>query len=210
MKKGIMWGLLAVLLVGGLTGCASIGSPSKAEQQNIEAQERERAEKERRDNIEAEKQQAKKKYYDTLVTAHGRGLFDLYFIAGWESSFPEKQNAKEWLDSIVERSDSVRSVVRARQELYDKDVSAFKYIPSRVMRDTVLKDKNNLIEAYNRYKPINADINKMIDKGLTFVKNPGSSILPIQYPGLPDDEAAKKIAIIEKEYANLVDTYPVN
>lgn len=128
----------------------------------------------------------------------------LYTLVNWEKAFQNREAAQTWLDDIVKRAHSADDVVRARRGLYEQDSRAFKTFPSKSMLDAVLKDKNNLVEAYNRYKPINADIAKILAQGPEFDKK----MLP--YPGLADGDVTKRIQQYNDDYAKLVDTYPVN
>ncbi|GHV18384.1 hypothetical protein FACS189493_7760 [Spirochaetia bacterium] len=133
----------------------------------------------------------------------------MYAIGNWDKAFADKQSAQTWFDDIVERAITVNALIEARDELYQQNVRVFKRIPSITTRDTVLRDKNNLIEAYNRYKPINADIEEVFVKGVTLEKGKAFG-RSYQYPGLRSDAVTRKINAYENEYATLIDTYPVN
>jgi hypothetical protein len=125
-----------------------------------------------------------------------------FAIGNWGKYFSTRGTAEQWLKDIAERAKAVDDVVYARVELYNSDVRAFKTFPSKIMRDAVLKDKDNVIEAYNRYKPINADIAKVLAKGVVFEGN--------KQPGRNVADVAEKIDAYNKEYARLIDTYPVD
>ena len=145
-----------------------------------------------------------------------------FFITEWQKVFATKEDAKNWADSIVGRVNNVRSVVAARRKLYDDNVSAFKYFPSRMMLDTVTKNKNDLIESLNRYRPIRQEVvNKIYTAGAIFEfastyndrHLSGFRIYTERFPtelGYTEQEIVEAIEKINNEYAILIDTYPVN
>jgi hypothetical protein len=154
---------------------------------------------------EIEKREAEAERIANLVTyGAGVSIFNPrgFSVSNWEKYFSTRGAAEQWLKDIVERAKAVDDVVYARVELYNSDVRAFKTFPSKIMRDAVLKDKDNVIEAYNRYKPINADIAKVLAKGVVFERN--------EQPGRNVADVAERIDAYNKEYARLIDTYPVN
>jgi ABC-type uncharacterized transport system substrate-binding protein len=109
------------------------------------------------------------------------------------------------MEGITSRIRDVCEVVAARRNLYDEHVGAFKVYPSASMRDTLRREKNSIVEAWNRFKPINADIAKIVAKGAIIADR-----YEYKYPGYTDAEVAKEIAAVESEFAKLIDTYPVD
>jgi hypothetical protein len=130
-----------------------------------------------------------------------------YILADWSKAFATKEAVQNWLDDIGSRAKDVDDVVKARKELYEGSVSTFKTYPSKLFLDTMTKNKNNLTEGYNRYKLINTEIEGILSKGSFFERSLGENI---NYPGLREKALNAKIDALNKEYAKLVDTYPVN
>jgi PHP family Zn ribbon phosphoesterase len=204
MKKIYGFVILATLTLSVLIGCAS--GPSEQELRSQQIAEQQRIEQEAKIQAEAQREAQKQSEENRLVYLP-YGVFTAG-ISKWENSFPNKSDAEKWLADIIERVKYVDDIVRSRKELYNKDVTTFKTIPTRLTRDSMLKDKNSLIEAYNRYNPINADI---VVKGV-MVETVYNKMLNenFKYPGLSTSAVTETIDKLEKEYARLIDTYPVN
>ena len=140
-----------------------------------------------------------------------------YNLVDWSNAFSTSEEAKKWYDNIRQQIDNIDEVIVARKKLYDDNVTAFRALPSRIMLNTVTKNKNDLIDAYNRYKPINSEVSKIIKKGVFVelvkeaVNLTNDEILKYNPVfGLTENEVIDAIQNINSAYAKLVDTYPVN
>ncbi|GHV40565.1 hypothetical protein AGMMS49546_14710 [Spirochaetia bacterium] len=215
MKKGIILGVSAFLLVCGLTGCMSLLFGPDREAQRREAEEREveerKAEEERSHWVIVESK--------SMSFAGEYPWSSTFAMANWENVFSDKEDAQKWFDDIGERVSVILDIVYARKKLYEDHRRTFASYPMRTTRDALLQNKNNVIEACNRLKPINADIADILAKGVSFRRQivaydprRGDTIdwRISSPPGLEDSKITKAIEDLEKEYARLIDTYPVN
>jgi hypothetical protein len=157
--------------------------------------------------------------------AWGMGIFTL---VDWQKAFPDKAAAEAWLTDIAKRAKDILYVLDARIETLQNDVNALKAIPGRITRDNLTNSVRNVTEAYNRFKPLNAEIAVIAGKGAVIEAgywiggigdrgryeggNGLGFFVPDEefYPGLTDEAVAEKIDNTNKELARLLDMYPAN
>jgi hypothetical protein len=152
--------------------------------------------------VEAKKQAAKDAEAYRRVRSTSSRHYSNHTLLDWDKAFPTREEAEAWLDDIVEKAENVDDVVSGRKAVYDQKAKELKIYQLREVRDALLTAKNNLIEAYNRYVPINNEIANILAKGAVFRDN--------YLPGLEEAKVKKEIESLNNEYAKLIDIYPVN
>jgi hypothetical protein len=176
----------SVLAVSIVTGCAS-GTATREEeelrQRRLQQQEQQQRENQERENkVQAERQR--------LVYARSISSgFTYSAMAGWEKAFSDRESAQKWLEDIVKRVHTVSTAVNTKKQLYEKNGTSL--------------NNSALIEAYRGYEPVNADIEKVLAKGVTFEIGQndlllGSSSFHLEYPGLTASAVTSAIAALEK------------
>jgi len=150
-----------------------------------------------------------------------------FFLTDWQKAFGTKEEAISWYNNSANRARYINDVVSARQKLYEDNVRAFRALPTRIMLNTITRNKNDLIEAYNRYQTFYTEIGKTIEKGVFFEELVGiitSSTYQMTFSSfriakrvtisraffIPTEEViTQRIENINREFARLVDTFPV-
>jgi hypothetical protein len=159
--------------------------------------------------VEAQKQAAKEAEAYRTVNSTYNSIWTAFTLLDWDKAFKTREEAEAWLDDIVEKTRNVDDVVRGRRAVYDQKAEELKFYQLREVRDALLIAKNNLIEAYNRYVPINNEITKVLAMGVEF-RGHDYPRLVVNYPGLKEEDVKKGIDAYNNDYAKLIDIYPVN
>jgi hypothetical protein len=187
--------LLAVLVMGELTGCVI----------NTIREEKERA--------EGEREEARRVRPGDRA---GPALVD------WEKAFPTREEAAAWLDDILERFDYATDIVRRRRNVYSDKAGSFRRTQSSTNLDDLIAAKNNLIEAFNRYEPIATEAARVLAAGATLrdffggnddheplkVYKGDTGLSYIFYP-LREGEIKKAIDYYTDAVEKLIDAYPI-
>jgi hypothetical protein len=235
MKKVLRIVFVGVLVISSFNSCGSSAQKLAEENARIETQRKADEERQAKEAAEAQREaeeQAKKEAEEArkakLVIVYSRYYTKTYWIWGngfalenWESAFPDKAATEAWLKAILDRNDDAGDVLDARTTVYNRHVEVFKYLPNKLTLAKVVKAKQTIVEAYNRFNPILEDIAKITAKGVVFVEE-GFAGFPVydptrtkglfKYPvEIPNAAAINQIIdTVEREYEKLVDMYPVD
>jgi hypothetical protein len=128
-----------------------------------------------------------------------------YTLVDWEKVFSTREEAQAWLNDIGAQAESIHTVVLARKHVYNEANTAFRTIQLITTRERLVNAKNSLIEAYNRFAPVNREITRVLSAGAAF-----EQIENAYYPGLGEEVVRRWIENYNSQVERLLDMYPVN